>query len=248
MYTIQFQTLSERGGMRYIDSINPNFAKEKFSSRGVYFTLYHVHSIQNAAEQCTDFDHPEIKTKRLGNLHLMPHYALKYIRCHHYFTRTAKAVQSPIAATSTLYKVNINTGARKEMCSQCTTQFATTTFTALQLRTDNFETARKHTIQSMNLRPLNRIRLDDRPCLHIVPRNGNIVRTHPLLKGHCSQLFTVNHRELFTHQLARKLFTTHVQFGALVGWQLGSRNNSPTVKKKLHMAKIPFLGLGDEQQ
>lgn len=149
----------------------------------------------------------------------MPQCALKYTCRRRYFTQTAKTVQYPIAGESTLYRENVNTGGGMRSHSQHTTLFAATIFTVCQ-RTDNFKGARKHSTQSMKLQPINRMRLavgvNDRPCSRLAPRNGDMGRTHPSLKGRRKPL-AVDHHELFTHQVARKLCTICVQVGALVG-------------------------------
>lgn len=65
----------------------------------------------------------------------MPQYAPKYTRCRNYFTQTAKTVEHPIVAQSTLYRANINAGGRIRSHSQHTTLFAATTFTARERTT-----------------------------------------------------------------------------------------------------------------
>lgn len=69
---------------------------------------------------------------------------------------------------------------------------------------------------------------------------------HPSLKGRRKPL-TVDHHELFTHQVARKLCTICAQVGALVGsdrdW--GMR---VLLQKKVLQAKTAFLGSGNQKE
>lgn len=59
----------------------------------------------------------------------------------------------------------------------------------------------------------------------------------PSLKGH--------HREFFTHQVACKLFTIHIQAGNLIGSNRGW--GTPAARlKKLNRAKTAFLGSDDQ--
>lgn len=178
----------------------------------------------------------------------MPQYAPKYTRCRNYFTQTAKTVEHPIVAQSTLYRANINAGGRIRSHSQHTTLFAATTFTARERTTLK---------EQENIPP--KVRSYNQLTGYDWVQTSTIARVHALHQEMATWYEHTHHRMLseISHSRSPQTFYTSSRAQAIYNTCLsrdfgrqrsGLRNASPATSKKLLRAKTTFLGSGDQKE